>query len=163
MLDNDELAKIWHVNADGDLPGFQCALIDGRFRVFGGEEALGAAIERVRRECSQAIEAGARILILSDRDCDADHAPIPSLLLTSAVHQHLVRTGQRTQVGLIVETGEAREVHHIALLIGYGAAAVNPYLAFETIEDLVAVRRDPRRHRRAGDRQLHQGAVRRAS
>jgi glutamate synthase (NADPH/NADH) large chain len=137
VLDNDELAKIWHVNADGDLPGFQCALIDGRFRVFGGGEALGAAIERVRRECSQAIDAGARILILSDRDCDADHAPIPALLLTSAVHQHLVRTGQRTKVGLVVETGEAREVHHVALLIGYGAAAVNPYLAFESIEDLV--------------------------
>src|SRR5206468_8320939 len=85
-----------------------------------------------------AVEAGARILILSDRDCDPDHAPIPSLLLTSAVHQHLVRTGQRSQVGLIVETGEAREVHHVALLIGYGAAAVNPYLAFETIDDLVA-------------------------
>ena len=137
VLDNDELAKIWHVNQDGDLPGFQCALIDGRFRVFGGAEALTAAIERVRRECSQAIEAGARILILTDRDCDADHAPIPSLLLTSAVHQHLVRTGQRTKVGLVVETGEAREVHHIALLVGYGAAAVNPYLAFESIEDLV--------------------------
>ena len=81
---------------------------------------------------------GARILILSDRDCDADYAPIPSLLVTSAVHQHLVRTGQRTQVGLVVETGEAREVHHVALLVGYGAAAVNPYLAFETIDDLVA-------------------------
>jgi glutamate synthase (NADPH/NADH) large chain len=138
VIDNDELAKIWHVNADGDLPGFQCALIDGRFRVLGGAEALTAAIERVRRDCSQAIAAGARILILSDRDCDADHAPIPSLLLTSAVHQHLVRTGQRTKVGLVVETGEAREVHHIALLIGYGAAAVNPYLAFESIEDLVS-------------------------
>ncbi|WP_349259806.1 glutamate synthase large subunit [Jatrophihabitans sp.] len=138
VLDNDELAKIWHVNADGDLPGFQCALIDGRFRVFGGAEALTAAIERVRRECSQAIAAGARILILSDRDCDADHAPIPALLLTSAVHQHLVRTGQRTKVGLVIETGEAREVHHIALLIGYGAAAVNPYLAFESIDDLVS-------------------------
>ncbi|MFN2562374.1 MAG: glutamate synthase large subunit, partial [Jatrophihabitans sp.] len=97
-----------------------------------------AALERVRRECSAAVEAGARILILSDRDCDPDHAPIPSLLLTSAVHQHLVRTGQRSQVGLIVETGEAREVHHVALLIGYGAAAVNPYLAFESIDDLVA-------------------------
>ncbi|HZZ96755.1 MAG TPA: glutamate synthase large subunit [Jatrophihabitantaceae bacterium] len=137
VIDNDELAKIWHVNADGDLPGFQCALIDGRYRVFGGGEALAAAIERVRRECSRAIEGGARILILSDRNCDADHAPIPALLLTSAVHQHLVRTGQRTQVGLVVETGEAREVHHVALLVGYGAAAVNPYLAFESIEDLV--------------------------
>jgi glutamate synthase (NADPH/NADH) large chain len=138
VIDNDELAKIWHINADGDMPGFRCQLIDGRFRVHGGGEALAAALERVRRECSAAVEAGARILILSDRDCDPDHAPIPSLLLTSAVHQHLVRTGQRTQVGLVVETGEAREVHHVALLIGYGAAAVNPYLAFETIDDLVA-------------------------
>jgi glutamate synthase (NADPH/NADH) large chain len=138
VLDNDELAKIWHVNADGDMPGFRCQLIDGRFRVHGGGEALAAALERVRRECSAAVESGARILILSDRDCDPDHAPIPSLLLTSAVHQHLVRTGQRTEVGLVIETGEAREVHHIALLLGYGAAAVNPYLAFETIDDLVA-------------------------
>ncbi|MCW2491320.1 MAG: gltB, partial [Frankiales bacterium] len=138
VLDNDDLAKIWHVNADGDLPGFQCALIDGRYRVHGGGPALTAALQRVREECSRAIDAGARILILSDRDCDADHAPIPSLLLTSAVHHHLVRTGQRTKVGLVVETGEAREVHHIALLIGYGAAAVNPYLAFETIDDLIA-------------------------
>jgi hypothetical protein len=138
VIDNDELAKIWHVNADGDMPGFACQLIDGRFRVHGGGEALAAAIERVRRECSAAVDAGARILILSDRDCDADHAPIPSLLLVSAVHQHLVRTGQRTKVGLVVETGEAREVHHVSLLVGYGAAAVNPYLAFESIEDLVA-------------------------
>jgi glutamate synthase (NADPH/NADH) large chain len=138
VIDNDELAKIWHVNADGDMPGFACQLIDGRFRVHGGGEALAAAIERVRRECSAAVDAGARILILSDRDCDADHAPIPSLLLVSAVHQHMVRTGQRTKVGLVVETGEAREVHHVSLLIGYGAAAVNPYLAFESIEDLVA-------------------------
>jgi glutamate synthase (NADPH/NADH) large chain len=138
VIDNDELAKIWHVNADGDLPGFACRLVDGRYRVHGGGEALAAALDRVRRESSQAVAAGARILILSDRNCDADHAPIPSLLLTSAVHQHLIRTGQRTQVGLVVETGEAREVHHVSLLIGYGAAAVNPYLAFETIDDLVA-------------------------
>ncbi|HEY0169097.1 MAG TPA: glutamate synthase large subunit [Jatrophihabitans sp.] len=137
VIDNDDLAKIWHVNADGDLPGFQCALIDGRYRVHGGGPALNAALLRVRDECSAAIEAGARILILSDRDCGPDHAPIPSLLLTSAVHGHLVRTGQRTKVGLVVETGEAREVHHVALLIGYGAAAVNPYLAFETIDDLI--------------------------
>ncbi len=138
VLDNDELAKIWHINADGDMPGLRCQLIDGRYRVHGGGEALAAALERVRRECSAAVDAGARILILSDRNCDPDHAPIPSLLLTSAVHQHLIRTGERTQVGLIAETGEAREVHHIALLLGYGAAAVNPYLAFETIEDLVS-------------------------
>ncbi|HST46894.1 glutamate synthase large subunit [Jatrophihabitans sp.] len=138
VIDNDDLAKIWHVNADGDLPGFGCTLIDGRYRVHGGGPALAAALQRVRDECSAAVEAGARILILSDRDCDSDHAPIPALLLTSAVHGHLVRTGQRTKAGLVVETGEAREVHHIALLIGYGAAAVNPYLAFETIDDLIA-------------------------
>ena len=144
------------------MPGFQCQLIDGRFRVHGGGEALAAALERVRRECSAAVEDGARILILSDRDCDADHAPIPSLLLTSAVHQHLVRTGQRTQVGLVVETGEAREVHHIALLIGYGAAAVNPYLAFETIDDLVANGAITRGRRRQGHHELRQGARARA-
>ncbi|WP_375480006.1 glutamate synthase large subunit [uncultured Jatrophihabitans sp.] len=137
VLDNDELAKIWHVNADGDMSGFQCQLIDGRYRVHGGGEALAAALERVRRESSAAVEAGARVLILSDRDCDDDNAPIPSLLLTSAVHQHLVRTGQRSQAALIVETGEAREVHHVALLVGYGASAVNPYLAFESIDDLI--------------------------
>ena len=137
VIDNDDLSKLWHVNVDGDMPGFACSLLDGRFRVDGGGPALRAALQRVADEASAAIEAGARILILSDRDCDVDHAPIPSLLLTSAVHHHLVRTGQRTQVGLVVETGEAREVHHVALLIGYGAAAVNPYLAFETLEDLI--------------------------
>ncbi|MBV9595024.1 MAG: glutamate synthase large subunit, partial [Actinobacteria bacterium] len=138
VLSNDELAKVWHVNADGDRSGLACQLIDGRYRVLGGSEALAAALDRVRRDCSEAVAAGARILILSDRDCDIDHAPIPSLLLTSAVHHHLVRTGERTQVGLIVETGEAREVHHVALLIGFGAGAVNPYLGFESIENLVA-------------------------
>lgn len=137
VIDNDELAKIWHVNADGDLPGFQACIIDGRYRVHGGAEALHAALERARRESSAAVDAGARILVLSDRDCDPDHAPIPSLLLTAAVHQHLVQTGQRAQCGLVVESGDCREVHHVALLIGFGAAAVNPYLAFESIEDLV--------------------------
>ena len=138
VIDNDELAKIWNINADGDLPGFGCALIDGRYPVHGGGEALAGALDRVRREASEAISAGTRILVLSDRGCDEDYAPIPSLLLTSAVHHHLVSTGQRTQAGLVVETGEVREVHHVALLVGFGAAAVNPYLAFETIDDLVA-------------------------
>ena len=76
--------------------------------------------------------------MLSDRNADAVEAPIPSLLLTAAVHHHLVRTKQRTMVGLLVECGDAREVHHMALLIGYGAGAINPYLAFESIEDLIA-------------------------
>jgi glutamate synthase (NADPH/NADH) large chain len=91
----------------------------------------------VRREASDAIAAGARLIVLSDRDSDAELAPIPSLLLTSAVHHHLIREKTRTQVGLVVEAGDVREVHHAALLIGYGAAAINPYLAMESVEDLV--------------------------
>ena len=89
------------------------------------------AIEDVRRRVSPRSRTGANIIVLSDRNATAELAPIPSLLLTAAVHHHLVREKTRTRVGLVVETGEAREVHHMALLIGYGAAAVNPYLAFE--------------------------------
>ena len=92
---------------------------------------------RSSREVSAAIAGGARFVVLSDRDSDRDLAPIPSLLLTAAVHHHLIREKTRTQVGLLVEAGDVREVHHVALLIGYGAAAVNPYLAMETVEDLV--------------------------
>jgi glutamate synthase (NADPH/NADH) large chain len=135
VLDNDELAKIVHVNDDGDLPGFSAVVVRGLYPVAGGGAALAAAIERIRREVSDAIAAGAHIVVLSDRESSAELAPIPSLLLTSAVHHHLVREKTRTQVGLIIESGDAREVHHVALLIGYGAAAVNPYLAMETVED----------------------------
>ncbi|WP_330176319.1 glutamate synthase large subunit [Streptomyces sp. NBC_01498] len=137
VLDNDELAKLIHVNADGDMPGLTAATLSGLYRVSGGGEALAARIEEIRAETDAAIEAGARIIVLSDRHSDAEHAPIPSLLLTAAVHHHLIRTKQRTQVGLLVEAGDVREVHHVALLIGYGAAAVNPYLAMESVEDLV--------------------------
>ncbi|MQA63273.1 MAG: glutamate synthase large subunit [Actinophytocola sp.] len=138
VIDNDELAKLIHVNDDGDLPGFACSVLSGLFEVGGGAAALARAIDRVRQEASDAIAAGARILVLSDRDSDHRMAPIPSLLLVAAVHHHLVRTKDRLRVALVVETGDAREVHHIALLLGYGAAAVNPYLAFETIEDMIA-------------------------
>ncbi|HVV08707.1 glutamate synthase large subunit [Amycolatopsis sp.] len=137
VIDNDELAKLIHINDDGDLPGFACTVLSGLFEVDGGGKALHEAIERVRREASEAIAAGARTLVLSDRDSDHRMAPIPSLLLVSAVHHHLVRTKERLRVALVVESGDAREVHHIALLLGYGAAAVNPYLAFETIEDMI--------------------------
>jgi glutamate synthase (NADPH/NADH) large chain len=137
VIDNDELAKLIHVNDDGDMPGYACTVIPGLYEVDGGGEALASAIERVRREASEAIAAGARTLVLSDRDADHRMAPIPSLLLVSAVHHHLVRTKERLRVALVVETGDAREVHHVALLLGYGAAAVNPYLAFETIENLI--------------------------
>ena len=108
---------------------------------------------------ASAIADGANIIVLSDRNSTADLAPIPSLLLTAAVHHHLVREKTRTQVGLVVETGDAREVHHMALLIGYGAAAVNPYLAFETIDDMIAA--GPARGGLAppGPAQLHQGGL----
>ncbi|MFI6081734.1 glutamate synthase large subunit [Streptomyces sp. NPDC051217] len=137
VIDNDELAKLIHVNADGDMPGMTTATLSGLYRVSGGGEALAARIEEIRAETDAAIESGARMIVLSDRHSDAEHAPIPSLLLTAAVHHHLIRTKQRTQVGLLVEAGDVREVHHVALLIGYGAAAVNPYLAMESVEDLV--------------------------
>jgi glutamate synthase (NADPH) large chain len=136
IIDNDELAKIIHINDDGDLPGFRSAVISGLYRVAGGGLALKRALDSIRTQVGQAIEDGARIIVLSDRNADVIYAPIPSLLLTSAVHHHLIREKTRTKVGLIVETGDAREVHHMALLIGYGAGAINPYLAFESIEDL---------------------------
>ena len=137
VIDNDELAKIIHVNADGNHPGFEAHVVRGLFPVIGGGEALAARIAEIRHEVSQAIEDGAHIIVLSDRDGDAEHAPIPSLLLTAAVHHHLIREKTRTKVGLVVETGEVREVHHVALLVGFGAAAINPYLAMESAEDLV--------------------------
>ncbi|GLX27474.1 glutamate synthase large subunit [Streptomyces lavendulae] len=137
VIDNDELAKLIHINADGDMPGMKAATLSGLYRVSGGGDALAARIEEIRAEADAAIAAGARLIVLSDRHSDAEHAPIPSLLLTAAVHHHLIATKQRTQVGLLVEAGDVREVHHVALLIGYGAAAVNPYLAMESVEDLL--------------------------
>jgi glutamate synthase (NADPH/NADH) large chain len=137
VIDNDELAKIINVNADSDQPGFMCHVVRGLFKTAGGGKSLVARITEIREEISKAISEGARIIVLSDRDGDAENAPIPSLLLLSAVHHHLIREKTRTKVGLVVESGEVREVHHVALLIGFGAAAVNPYLAMESAEDLV--------------------------
>ncbi len=138
VIDNDDLAKLLYVNEDGRTPGFRAFAIDGLFAVSAGGAGLAAAIEDVRRQVGVAIEDGASIIVLSDRNSTDELAPIPSLLLVSAVHHHLVRTKTRTRVGLVVESGDAREVHHMALLKGYGAAAVNPYLAFETIDDMIA-------------------------
>lgn len=137
VIDNDELAKIIHVNADGDHPGLSAHVIRGLFFVADGGDSLRERLDEIKLEVSQAINDGARIIVLSDRDGDTEEAPIPSLLLTSAVHHHLIREKTRTKVGLVVEAGDVREVHHVALLIGYGAAAVNPYLAMESAEDLV--------------------------
>ena len=143
VLDNDELAKLVHINDDGDLPEFAAVTIHGLYDVHGGGDALVARLEEIRTEVSNAISEGARLIVLSDRGVDADHAAIPSLLLTGAVHHHLVRQKTRTQVGIIAETADAREVHHIALLLGYGAAAVNPYLAMATVEELAHEGRIP--------------------
>ena len=136
VIDNDELAKIRHMNRHGDLPGFDVHIVRGLYDVHGGGDALGAKLDEICEEVSEAIAEGARILVLSDRHSNSELAPIPSLLLTGAVHHHLVREKERTQVGMIVETGDVREVHHAALLIGYGATAINPYLAMESAEDL---------------------------
>src|SRR4030095_12653596 len=137
VLDDDALSKIVKINREGDLPGYQTFVARGLYEVDGGAAALRARLDELCTEISAAIANGARIIVLSDRNSNAELAPIPSLLLTAAVHHHLVREKSRTQVGLVVEAGDVREVHHVALLIGYGAAAVNPYLAIESVEDLV--------------------------
>ena len=136
VIDNDELAKILHINADGTLPEFAAARIKGLYNVGGGGAALQKRLQEIYNEVDAVIRQGKRFIVLSDRDSNAQLAPIPSLLLCSAVHHHLVRTKARTMISLLVEAGDVREVHHVALLVGYGAAAINPYLALETVEDL---------------------------
>ena len=141
VIDNDELAKLIHINQDGDQPGFAAQKFSGIYKVAEGAAGLEKRINEIFDEVDLAIKNGKHLLVLSDRDSDADEAPIPSLLLLSAVHHHLIRTKKRMEIGLIVEAGDVREVHHVALLIGYGAAAVNPYLAMETVEDMVRQKR----------------------
>ena len=137
IIDNEDLAKLLYIDDDGDMSHFRPFAIDGLYPVADGGEGMRAAIDDVCSKVSAAIGDGAKIIVLSDRHSNAELAPIPSLLLASAVHHHLIRERTRTQVGLVVECGDAREVHHMALLIGYGVAAINPYLAFETIDDLI--------------------------
>src|SRR5690242_9441674 len=155
VIDDNDLAKIVHINDEGNLPGFASHVVDGRYDPAGGGEGLRARLADICAEVSAAIEAGARLIILSDRPRVAPEGgprgawgdgsprdntvlvPIPSLLLTGAVHHHLIKQKSRTRAGLVVEAGDVRECHHVALLIGYGAAAVNPYLAIESVRDLV--------------------------
>ncbi len=154
LIDGADLAKIVHINDDGNLPGLASHVVDGRYDVRGGGDALRSRLAEICAEVSAAIADGARLIVLSDRgltrssglNCATDTlgagagprelTPIPSLLLTGAVHHHLIREKSRTRAGLIVEAGDVRECHHVALLIGYGAGAVNPYLAIETVRDL---------------------------
>src|SRR4051812_29974744 len=136
VIDNAQLAKLRHVYD----PGFRSIRLPMLFDTSQDGPGLERALEGLKRRASDAVEAGYTILILSDRDADRVRAPIPSLLATAGVHHHLVRQGTRTRCALIVESGDAREVHHCALLLGYGAGAVNPYLAFETLDDMIRQR-----------------------
>jgi glutamate synthase (ferredoxin) len=133
ILTNADLEKIRTIS-DGF---FKSKTLSMLFPVGEGPDGLAVAVERLCREASEAIRAGYKFVILSDRGINAESAPVPSLLAISAVHHHLIREHSRTEVGLIVETGEAREVHHFAALIGYGAGTVNPYVAFESLTDMV--------------------------
>ncbi|MDM3947304.1 glutamate synthase large subunit [Mycobacteroides abscessus] len=141
VLHNDELDKLIHLDpadtVNGRAHGFSSRVIRCLYPVAEGGAGLRTALESVRAEVSAAIAGGAQVIILSDRESDDLMAPIPSLLAVAAVHHHLVRERSRTKVGLVVEAGDAREVHHVAALVGFGAAAVNPYMAFESIEDLI--------------------------
>ena len=133
ILTNEQMAAIKKM----DSPALKAQVISTLFAVSEGPAGMEKALERVCAEAEAAVDAGATLLILSDRGVDAAQAPIPSLLVTGAVHHHLVRAHKRTQCGLLVETGEAREVMHFCLLTGYGAGGVNPYLAFESLDALV--------------------------
>jgi glutamate synthase (ferredoxin) len=133
IMDNDDLAKLRHLN----IQGFSSVTLPMVFNASEHGAGLRASMDHLCELAKRAIEAGAGILILSDRAIDKDHAPIPSLLATSGLHHYLVREGLRTRATLIVECGDAREVHHYCLLIGYGASAINPYLAFETLDDML--------------------------
>ncbi|XNQ56169.1 glutamate synthase large subunit [Agrococcus sp. 1P02AA] len=134
VIDNDALAKIRSIDR---TPGSRrTVVVKGLYRVEDGPDAMEARIAEMCREVDEAIVDGAQYVILSDRDSTDQLAPIPTLLMVSAVHHHLIRASTRMRVGIVVEAGDVREVHHVALLIGYGASAINPYLAMETAEQL---------------------------
>ena len=124
---------------------------------------MKSALDQLFAATDKAIAGGSNILILSDRGISAENAPIPALLAVAGLHHHLIRQGTRTRVGLVLESGEPREVHHFALLIGYGCSAINPYLAFETLDDMI--HQGLLRGHRPQDRrqEIHQGASSRAS
>jgi glutamate synthase domain-containing protein 2/glutamate synthase domain-containing protein 1/glutamate synthase domain-containing protein 3 len=133
IIDNDQLARLRYVYE----PALKSITLPMLYDAGKGGRGLSIAMDRLKKSASDAVAAGYTIVILSDRGADRNQAPIPSLLATAGVHHHLVRQGTRTQCGLVVESGDAREVHHCALLLGYGAGVVNPYLAFETVDDMI--------------------------
>ncbi len=133
ILTNEEFEKLRHVKAKG----FKSCTLPILYQAAGGSRGLEAAMEKLFKGADKAIQDGCNILIVSDRGVDHAHAAIPALLAVSGLHHHLIREGTRTRVGLILESGEPREVHHFALLIGYGVGAINPYLAFESLDDMI--------------------------
>jgi len=133
ILTDSQLAQLRQI----DLPGFKSVTLSMLFPVADGPKGLGQALDRLFHEADRAVEKGANLLILSDRGVDRKHAAIPALLAGAGLQHHLIQQGSRTRVGLVLESAEPREVHHFALLIGYGVAAINPYLAFETVEEMV--------------------------
>ncbi len=134
VLTNEDFAKIRRM----ELPGLKVGVLSSLFKVARGENGLAKTMEELCEAAKRMVEEDeVNILILSDRGVNRDYAPIPSLLAVSGLHHYLIRAGVRTRVSLVVETGEAREVHHFCLLVGYGASAINPYLAFETIDGMI--------------------------
>ena len=133
ILTNEEFAKLKHINHSS----FKSVTLPILFEAQAGETGLAKAMDELCASASQAIKNGVNILILSDRGVNKAKAPIPSLLAVAGLHHHLIREGTRTRVGLVLESGEPREVHHFSLLIGYGCGAINPYLAFETLDDMI--------------------------
>ena len=133
ILTNEEFAKLKHLSE----PNFKSITLPILYKVDSGADGLEKAMVDLCAQISRAIAEGINIIILSDRGIDKDHGAIPALLAVAGVHHHLIREGTRTRVGLVLESGEPREVHHFSLLIGYGAGAINPYLAFETLDDMI--------------------------
>jgi len=133
ILTNEEFEKLRHIQS----PDFRSVTIPMLFKPSDGAKGMERAMEEAFKKASQAIKDNVNLIVLSDRGVTKDLAPIPALLAVSGVHHHLIREGTRTHVALVLESGEPREVHHFSLLIGYGASAVNPYLAFETLDDLI--------------------------
>ncbi|HAQ22270.1 MAG TPA: glutamate synthase large subunit [Acidimicrobiaceae bacterium] len=138
VLTEEEMAALIGVGEIGGPEGFRAHVLDSRYKVAAGAAGLQAALDRLRSEADAAITNGVTLLVLSDRGVTPTDAPIPSLLATGAIHHHLIREKTRTRVGLLVDSGDCREVHHVALLLGYGASAVCPYLAFESVDEMVA-------------------------
>jgi hypothetical protein len=155
IIHNEHVAKLR--NLPPDVP-FRSTTLSMLFDPSTNGEGLAKAMDELCRRASEAVASGYDILILSDRGVSRDLAPIPSLLATAGVHHHLVREGTRTRCALVVESGDAREVHHVSLLLGYGAGVVNPYVAFETIDDMIRQKAHHRHRARQGDPELHQGA-----